>query len=1252
MKRLLISIVLPLLLVTGIYCQESFLQINGYVETVEGQSVDGAAAVLYIGGSKVNSISTGADGGFSFKLEFGKEYKLIVSKPGMIQKRIDFNTNIGPDLQKKYVNDFAISLTKSCQGAKTDVFREPVDIISFQEGDGNFASNRDYFEKMQSRIAEAYASIEKCFQDKFDEKKDAADAAFKTQNYEEARKLYQEALKIMPNNTSAKKQLSQIDKSIKSKAQNEEKYAQLIKEADQMANQGQLNGAIAKYEQATRIKPGDTYSQNKAQELNKQLAVLAQEAQAKKDLDQKYNGLIAQANTALAQKKYEEAKIFLEEAKTLKPAEAYPAQKLAEAQKGLERQEQEKLVQEAKDQAYADAMAKGQEAMQKGDFVGAQAFFQQALAQKPSASEPRNIIAQAQKLEEQRKEEEIRAKREDVERQFNEMVQKADGLLVQKQFDKAIEAYQQAIGLKASDKYANSQLIKAKNMKVEAEQQRLADIEKSYEKALVSGDALKLAQKFEEAITAYQAALAVKPSDTKANAKIAEAQKLLAAQQAKIKEDTENKARFNQLVQEGDGLFKGQQYKESKVKYAEALSIYTSEVYPKNQVTKIDNIIAKQVKEEEYNSIVGKADNAFNEQRLDEARTLYSQAQLVIPEKTYPAQKINEITELQSKLAKEEVLAKYDKLAADAESAITEKDYDAAKQLYTQAGQLMPENPFPAQRINEINTLIDKNAKQQIEQKYNEVIAQADGLFNQQQLDQAKQLYQRTVTEFPDKQYPKDKINEINKLLGDLARQGKQAEFEKLVADAETAVDNEAYDNAKQYLVQASKVIPENPYPQRRINEINALIDSKSKNTEEEAYNKLISQADGLFGTKKYEEAKAVYGQARLKMPENPYPNEKINEINQVLSRLARKEVTERYNSYIAEADQLFGNESYEEARGKFQQAAKVIPENTYPQQKINEINTILSAAVNAKIKEQEIQKRYDAAINLADQHFSDKNYILAKGEYNKALSIFPGESYPVQQIAKADELIAEQQRLLAEQESLDKQVREAINTADGFFRDKKLVQSKEFYQKTLTLKPGHVHAKSQIQRIDEMLAEQNQAIVAKEQQEKQYNDFIANADAKFKANDFQIAKKSYMAAQALKPNELYPKEQIKKIDDMLQALAGKKTVNASNQSNTTASENAKIGDLKFKSESDRKVYLAELKKKYSQGVTCEIYKEGNKTIKRYIVYRKDEIHEFREIYFSWGGKSYTYDGKPTNAYHVQKNVKPLDGEAYTEKKM
>ncbi len=1252
MKRLLISIVLPLLLVTGIYCQESFLQINGYVETVEGQSVDGAAAVLYIGGSKVNSISTGADGGFSFKLEFGKEYKLIVSKPGMIQKRIDFNTNIGPDLQKKYVNDFAISLTKSCQGAKTDVFREPVDIISFQEGDGNFASNRDYFDKMQSRIAEAYASIEKCFQDKFDEKKDAADAAFKTQNYEEARKLYQEALEIMPNNSSAKKQLSQIDKSIKSKAQNEEKYAQLIKEADQMANQGQLNGAIAKYEQATRIKPGDTYSQNKAQELNKQLAVLAQEAQAKKDLDQKYNGLIAQANTALAQKKYEEAKIFLEEAKTLKPAEAYPAQKLAEAQKGLERQEQEKLVQEAKDQAYADAMAKGQEAMQKGDFVGAQAFFQQALAQKPSASEPRNIIAQAQKLEEQRKEEEIRAKREDVERQFNEMVQKADGLLVQKQFDKAIEAYQQAIGLKASDKYANSQLIKAKNMKVEAEQQRLADIEKSYEKALVSGDALKLEQKFEEAITAYQAALAVKPSDAKANAKIAEAQKLLAAQQAKIKEDTENKARFNQLVQEGDGLFKGQQYKESKVKYAEALSIYTSEVYPKNQVTKIDNIIAKQVKEEEYNSIVGKADNAFNEQRLDEARTLYSQAQLVIPEKTYPAQKINEITELQSKLAKEEVLAKYDKLAADAESAITEKDYDAAKQLYTQAGQLMPENPFPAQRINEINTLIDENAKQQIEQKYNEVIAQADGLFNQQQLDQAKQLYQRTVTEFPDKQYPIDKINEINKLLGDLARQGKQAEFEKLVADAETAVDNEAYDNAKQYLVQASKVIPENPYPQRRINEINALIDSKSKNTEEEAYNKLISQADGLFGTKKYEEAKAVYGQARLKMPENPYPNEKINEINQVLSRLARKEVTERYNSYIAEADQLFGNESYEEARGKFQQAAKVIPENTYPQQKINEINTILSAAVNAKIKEQEIQKRYDAAINLADQHFSDKNYILAKGEYNKALSIFPGESYPVQQIAKADELIAEQQRLLAEQESLDKQVREAINTADGFFRDKKLVQSKEFYQKTLTLKPGHVHAKSQIQRIDEMLAEQNQAIVAKEQQEKQYNDFIANADAKFKANDFQIAKKSYMAAQALKPNELYPKEQIKKIDDMLQALAGKKTVNASNQSNTTASENAKIGDLKFKSESDRKVYLAELKKKYSQGVTCEIYKEGNRTTKRYIVYREGEIHEFREIYFSWGGKSYTYDGKPTNAYHVQKNVKPLDGEAYTEKKM
>ena len=1484
MKKLWISIVLPIFLITGIYSQESFLHINGFVETTEGESISGATAAVYIGNSKVNSISTGADGGFSFKLDFGKEYRLIVSKPGMIQKRIDFNTNISPDLQKKYVNDFAMTLTKDCQGASTDVFNEPIDIISFEEGEGNFVSNRAHFQKMQSRVAAAFTSIEKCIKDQFDEKKDAADAAFKAQNFEEARKLYQEALEIIPGNSAAKKQLSQIDKSIKQKAQNEGKYAELIKEADQMAAQGQLNGAKAKYEQAAKLKPGDTYSQNKAQEINNQLASMAQEAQAKKQLDQQYNGIVARANSAMAQKNYEEAKKLFEEAKTLKPAEAFPAQKLAEAQRGLEKQEQENLAKEAKDKAYADAMAKGQEAMQKGDFIGAQALFQQALAQKPDASEPRKIIAEAQKLEEQRKKEEIRAKREELDRQFNELIQKADGLLDQKEYDQAIVAYKEAIELKSSDKYANTQLNKAKNIKIEVEQQKLADIEKTYEDALIKGDALQLQQKFEEAIAAYQAALVAKPSDAKANAKIAEAQKLLVAQQAKIKEETENKGRFNQLVQEGDALFQGQQYPESKAKYAEALSIYPTEAYPKNQVTKVENILAKQAKEDEYNTIIGKADNAFNEQRLDEARAFYSQAQLVIPEKSYPAQKLNEITELQSKLAKQEVQAKYDKLAADAETAITQNNYDAAKQLYSQAGLLMPDNPFPPQRINEINALIDEFVKQQKDEKYNEVIAQADGLFDQQQLeqakqifqraatefpdkqypknrineinqligdlskkekqaeydkltadaetavtqnnydaakqlytqagllmpdnpypsqrineinalidqyakqqkdekynevisqadglfdqqqlkqakqiyqraatefpdkqypknrineinqligdlskqekqaeydkltadaetavtqnnydaakqlysqagllmpdnpypaqrineinalidqyarqkkdekfneviaqadglfdqqqlDQAKQIYQRAVTEFPDKQYPKDKINEINKLMGDLSKQGKQAEFDKLVADAETAVGNEAYDNAKQYLAQAAKVLPKNPYPQRRINEINALIDNKAKNTEEEAYNKFIAQADGLFNEEKYIEAKAVYVQARLKMPENSYPNEKINEINQILSRMDREKVTERYNSYIAEADQLFENESYQEARFKYQQAARVVPENTYPQQRINDINTILAAATNAQKEEQEAQKRYDDAIKLGDKYFSDKNYSLAKGEYSKALSVFSSESYPKEQIAKSDELIAEQQRLLAEQQALNSQVREAINAADTYFRDKQLPQAKEFYQKALDLKPSHVHASSQIQRIDVMLDEQDQATKAKEGMEKQYNDFITNADAKFKANDFQTAKKSYMAAHGLKPNESYPKVQIKKIDDMLLAMTSKKPVNNVTQN----SNNTKVEEFKFKNDSEKKAYLDELKKKYSPGVTCEIYKEGNKTTKRYIVYREGQIHEYREIYFTWGGKSFTYDGKPTNAFHVQKNVKPKDGEAYSEKKM
>jgi tetratricopeptide (TPR) repeat protein len=492
--------------------------------------------------------------------------------------------------------------------------------------------------------------------------------------------------------------------------------------------------------------------------------------------------------------------------------------------------------------------------------------------------------------------------------------------------------------------------------------------------------------------------------------------------------------------------------------------------------------------------------------------------------------------------------------------------------------------------------MIDEYAQKEKDAKYTEIIAQADEQFNKEQYGQAKAIYTRAVAEFPEKTYAKQKLAEIRQIESDNNLAEKQSQYDKLAADAESAVASEKYSEAKQLYQQASQVMPNNPYPAQRINEINAIIDKIARSKDEEIYNELIVKADGLFENTQYESAKAFYNQAKLKMPEN-----------------------------------------------------------TYPQQKINEINNIEAKAAAAEKEKEEVQNKYDNIIKLANKYFNEESYSLAKSEYEKALTIFENEAYPLVQLKKIESLIAEQQRIIEEKQALENQIKLAISQADRFFKEKKYGDSKSYYSKVVELAPGHIHATAQIKRIDEIIALQAKQIQEQREVEEKYKVIITNADTKFKQKDYKWSRQLYLAALEVKPNEPYPRNQIKSIDNSLRNIsASQSTSNANSATNSSKiqSSGSKMEDLSSQSESKRKQYLNSLKNEYPPGITLEIYKEGGKTTKRYIVHRDGEVHEFREISFSWGGKSYTFDGKPTNSFHVQKNIKPRDGEKYQERKM
>ncbi len=1364
MKRK-VSILIGLLFFTGIVYSQN-LEVRAYVETPEGKGIEGAVADVFIGGTKKQSAKTDSKGFVFFKLDFGNTYKIVISKAGMIQKRIDFVTEAPIDQQRNLVKEFGMTLVEDCDGANTSVFNDPVDIVKFDDGFGNFVSDQSHVESMRSKISSAIASIEKCKKDKYQEKKTAADKAFKAGDFSEAEKLYNEALTVFPNDSYAKRQISQSINGQEKQKQKLVQYDNLVAEGEQFLAQNQLKAAQQRFTEATKLNPSDTKAQAKLQEINQIFTQKAQQQQQEQALNNQYNEVLSKANSAMASKNYALAKQLYEEAGKLKPNEAFPAQKLALAQQSIAKEEQEKLERDRIQQSYNEAIASGQSALQQGDLLSAKQQYQKAQTLKPNELLPKQQIQEIQRLEEEKKQQELKAQRDELEKNYSEAIQKADGLLAQKEFDGSIDVYKQALMYKPSDRYAQTQITKASNLKVEEEQKKQASIEQAYLTAMNNGDSKKIAKSFDEAIAAYQQALVVKPNDSQAQSKLNEAQRLLAEQQQRNKEETEQKAKYNQLVQEGDSYFQTQDYTNSKAKFEQALSIYPTEAYPKNKIASINNILAKNQKEAEYNEAIAQADKFFSQQEFEQAIAKYNQAKLILPEKAYPQEKINEISKIVNQQAQDQKQAEYDQLAATAEQKISsesfeeakslyaqalrvlpenpypqqrineinemisnksksaaeekynalasqaeqqvsqdnfeaakslyaqasliipenpypkqrineinemisnkaksaveeeynkfvtqaeqqvsQENFEAAKSLYAQASLIVPENPYPKQRINEINKMISNKAKSAIEEEYNKLAAQAEQQVSQENFEEAKSFYVRASQVMPENSYPQKRINEINEMISNFSKNKEQEEFDNLKAQAEQAVVNENYNKAKNLLTSASLLMPEDPYPQRRINEINSLIDSKANNQKLEKYNDLLLQADNLFSKQSYPEAKNLYIAAQKENPESDYPLRKINEINQILSQNAREKTENEYLAEISKADNYFNSKQYNLAVSSYTNASRILPEKTYPRQKINEINSLLLDDARVEREKEERKANYDKTIALADKFFAEKNYILSRTEYSKASTIYPNEPYPTNQISKIEDLLAEQQQLDSEKRESERKYREAIAKADELFKQRQYVESKTYYEQALSLKINDPHSTSQIKRINQIVADD---LANKERLaaiNKKYQDIIANADSKFNAQDYKEARTLYFSALEVKPNEAYPRQQLKKVDEKLKIILIASMPKTTTTAKTT-STSAKLDMLNFKTETERSKYKAELKKKYKPGITLETYKEGNKTTKRYIVIRDNEVHEYRVISFSWGGAEYTVDGKPSNSMYIRDMIKPRSGETVTK---
>jgi len=117
---------------------------------------------------------------------------------------------------------------------------------------------------------------------------------------------------------------------------------------------------------------------------------------------------------------------------------------------------------------------------------------------------------------------------------------------------------------------------------------------------------------------------------------------------------------------------------------------------------------------------------------------------------------------------------------------------------------------------------------------------------------------------------------------------------------------------------------------------------------DEELYNGFIKEADENYKLKKYEDALVKYEKCNELRPEERYPLAKIDECKKKIAEQKnnlsaeeqqKKELKAKYNALILSADKLAAQKSWNAAAIQYQQASDLFPEETYPKEKLKEID-------------------------------------------------------------------------------------------------------------------------------------------------------------------------------------------------------------------------------------------------------------------------------------------------------------------------
>ena len=648
--------------------QNWIVPVDGKV-MVAGQKTTGAVVTLFKNGQQQQQVVTTSNGRFGFELAPNAEYIIAVTKPGFITKKFKIVTSNVP-ADRAAEGDFnpfepdvslfempsAIEIAKRVEA----ILSQPIAIYQFIPSENNFNYDQKYTDAIQSKLAELadmQKEVEKEMQVKAkkvaveaqqqletDNKYKAAiakaDKSFSGADYTSAKTGYNEALAIKSQEAYPKQKIAEIDKLLANTAQKEidEKYKAAIAKADKSFSGADYPSAKTGYNEALAIKAQEAYPKQKIIEIDKLLA----NANAQKEVEEKYKTAIAKGDKAFSGADYSSAKAGYNEALSIKSQEAYPKQKIAEIDKLLNDLASKKSSAEL-DQKYNTAIAKADKAFLSKDYLTAKSSYTEALGVKPSEAYPKSKLGEIDKLMTN-----VNTQK-DVDGKYKIAIATGDKFFSEKNYTSAQTSYMDASSIKPNEQYPKQKLLEIDKLLASLEVVNQKELR--YKELIEKADKQFVAKDYFNSKNTYSQALVIK-QDVYPKQKIEEIDKILKDQQseAAIKQLEKN---YQDAIVKGDAAFKQKIYANAKTAYKDALTYKPDEKYPQSKLDEIariekDNVstLAANDVQAKYNQCIERADKSFTIKDYVNAKSGYTEALTYKPNEKYPKQRLAQIDAL------------------------------------------------------------------------------------------------------------------------------------------------------------------------------------------------------------------------------------------------------------------------------------------------------------------------------------------------------------------------------------------------------------------------------------------------------------------------------------------------------------------------------------------------------------------------------------------------------------------------------